>query len=244
MAGYNESNAALAAQGLMLNLLLREVHTAMPGRVEGVYIEGGVRFVEVMPLLRRATIEWEQIEMKKPIGVLLLTIGTSASSVLMPVQAGDLVLLVFSERALEHWKRNTEIADTIYGRQFDLSDGFAVPFNFKGLDPGYNNEDMIVEHNSQKITVKNNGDIEVGGSSLKKMINEEFKDLFNNHVHNYVGFIGSGTVTPGVTGTPASASGVGTPDPGQCPIQLPLPTTGLLPGLMDNSHMTSKVKAQ
>lgn len=216
MNGFNEHNLGGAVYGLILNVLSREVHTAMPGRVESVAISGGVRTVDVKPLLRSANERGTQREFSVAPGVLLLTIGTSQSSVLMPVRKGDLVLLIYSERALEHWKQDTAIADTVYGRRFDLSDAFALPFNFDGLSAGYNNEDMTVQHNGQSITIKNNGDIEVGsGVSLKALLTEAAATVFNAHVHTVTVAIPAGT---GTTAPPTQQMG--------------------------SSHQTSKVKAQ
>jgi hypothetical protein len=241
MEGMNETDLGHAVSALIMNALSRQMHTAMPGRVDKVSVVNGARVVDVQPLLR-SVVDGEQINFSIAPGVLLLTIGTSRSSVLMPVQVGDLVLLIYSERALEFWKQNTEIADTVYGRQFDLSDAFAIPFNFGGLDTAYNNEDVIVKHENQKITIKKNGDIEVGGSSLKKLINEEFAAVFNNHTHNYVGFVGTGTPTPYVTSSPAKLVGT-TPVHVQTVPPAP-PATNLFADDVGSTHMTTVVKAQ
>ena len=238
MIGDNESDLGQAVYSLILNVLAREVHTAMPGRVEAVGISDGVRVVDVKPLLKRADIRGEQREFSVAPGVLFLTVGTSKSSVFMPVQKGDLVLLIYSERSVEKWKQNTTIADTVFGRQFDLSDAFAIPFNFGGLSTGYNNEDVIIEHNSQTITIKNNGDIEIGSSDLKKLLTEAAADVFNNHVHN-VSTSGTAAAQMGTTSSPAAITGTGpvvvSPSPGG---------VLLFKHEMSSNEMTSKVTSE
>jgi hypothetical protein len=153
MNGINERDVGQAINALILNVLSREMHTAMPGRVESVQ-GSNPRTVNVKPLLKYATVDGKQTEFDIINGVMLLTYGSTISSVTMPVQKGDLVLLIFCERSTEKWARATGVSDSELGRQFDLSDAFAIPFNFAALESGYNNEDMIVKHQNSKITMK------------------------------------------------------------------------------------------
>lgn len=82
-----------------------------------------------------------------------------------------------------------------------------------------------IEAPNQKVTVKASGDIEIGNTALKKLVNDTFKDLFNSHTHSGVG----------LTGTIAVPAGT-------CAI-----TAGnvLAPNQqLTDSHLTNKVKAQ
>jgi hypothetical protein len=90
----------------------------------------------------------------------------------MPVQEDDLVLLIFSEKALENWGLGKIPANGVYGRQFDLSDAFAIPMNFNTMSTteNSNNEDMVLTHNGQKITIKNSGEIDIGSTSLNTLM--------------------------------------------------------------------------
>jgi len=102
---------------------------------------------------------------------------------------------------------------------------------------------------SNKIVFKSNGDIEMYasgdnikiGSTVKKLINEEFQSLFNNHVHNYNAVSGVGTPTVGSTGKPASSTGTGALDTGSFPA---VPPTGLLGDGLTDTHKTSKTQAE
>jgi len=73
-----------------------------------------------------------------------------------------------------------------------------------------------------KITLKTNGDIEIGSTSLLKLINENFQTLYNNHGHDYV--------------------------VGAAPFITSAPTTTVIaaasPAPLLNTHMTTKVKCQ
>jgi hypothetical protein len=137
-----------------MNLLSREIHTAMPARVESV-TPGSPLTVNVMPLLRSVGVSGVQRDFNIISGVLLLTLGTSKSSIYMPVKTGDLVLLVFCERSLDKWKADNNIADTIPGRMFELADAFAIPFNFNVIaDATYGNTDTVIAHKTTLGTVK------------------------------------------------------------------------------------------
>jgi hypothetical protein len=177
MSGFNESNVGEAARSLFIDLLCRELHTAMPGYVVNVDSSGSARRVDVQPLLKATNIKGGQSTLAIIQGVLLMTPGTGKSSVIMPVAIGDLVLLVFSEKALEKWGLGAAPADGIFGRQFDLSDAFAIPMNFNTMSKteNANNADMIINHNGQTITIKNNGAIEIGSAALQAVMTESYK---------------------------------------------------------------------
>ncbi|MCP4709918.1 MAG: hypothetical protein GY869_14945 [Planctomycetes bacterium] len=106
----------------------------------------------------------------------------------------------------------------------------------------------IYNDNGNKIYLKADGtivvdgdQIELGTSSLKKLVNEEFKDMFNNHVHNYIDIPPSATPVIGMTSTPANAVGLGAPPVASLPA---VPPTGAFPVEMGDGEMTSKTKAE
>lgn len=161
MNGYVEKDAAQAVKALILNILSKEIHTAMPAVVTAVSGTSPVT-VSAKPLLRLVSIAGKQRAFPEIQGVLLLTYGTQDTAFLMPVQKNDLVLLVFCERSLEKWAMGTNPADTIPGRHFEIADAFAIPFNLaliNGSDPmadaTYNNKDLVIKHKNSKMTMKN-----------------------------------------------------------------------------------------
>lgn len=152
MNGLNEKDPAAAIASLFLNMLSREVHTAMPGVVDTVSATAPFT-VDVKPLIRSVSTLGKQRAFPIIHNVLLLTFGTQSCSVLIPVAAGDKVLLIFSERSLEKWAGDTNVADTLPGRHFEIADAFALPFNFSAInatDPMYNplydNKSVVLKH--------------------------------------------------------------------------------------------------
>lgn len=173
MNSINERDVGQAIQSLFMNLLSREIHTAMPARVESV-MPGAPLTVNVKPLLRSVGVTGKQRNFDIISGVLLLTPGTQKSTVYMPVKAGDLMLLVFCERSLDKWKADNNIADTIPGRMFELADAFAIPFNFNVIaDAEYTNTDMVVAHETTlgtaKITLLDSGNVAIETPPLGKV---------------------------------------------------------------------------
>ena len=181
----------------------------MPGYVTKISTKGSSRLVDVKPLLRATQVDGSQAEYDIIQGVLLLTPGTTKSSIIMPINVNDLVLLVFSEKALENWNLSTQPANGIYGRQFDLSDAFAIPMNFGAMNTGENanNADMIIKHNGQTITIKNSGEIDLGSGTVQAVMTEAFKTslgLYLTAIHTFVNSCAASTTDP----TLAAAAGV------------------------------------
>lgn len=111
-------------------------------------------------------------------------------------------------------------------------------------DDNGDNRPSLVEgessvYNAFNMIVKlKNGTIEIGENTFKKLINESFQTMFNNHVHNVAITIGAlGTPTPHITGTPANITGSGGISPGAPGAALPGVSIG-------NSEMTSILKAE
>jgi len=115
----------------------------------------------------------------------------------------------------------------------DLPEGGVAVYDFDGNYIKLTEANGIeIEAPNQKVTIKASGDIEIGNSNLKKLVNEEFQDLFNNHAHNYT----AGTLVAGpypVTAAPAP------PPPTPAPTVTTAPTTSL-----GSNELTSKVKAE
>jgi phage baseplate assembly protein V len=100
-------------------------------------------------------------------------------------------------------------------------------YRLKGLPDGacaiYNKNGDYVKLTANKIEVYAN-EITLGKSTFKKLINEKFQSLFNNHGHDYTP---SGTGEPAVTGRPVN---------GIVATSTPTPIT--------SDEMTAKTKAE
>ena len=145
--------------------MLKDIHTCMPGKIEAV---SGTT-ADVLPLLKNPFTGQAYPVIS---GVPVLMNEDTCFSVTLAV--GDLVLLVFSERSLENWTANGNVADTTIERHFDLSDPFAIP-----------------------LLLTN------GAMALKALLTEDFISQSLNHTHVCAGSgspSGTGTWTPTPTG--------------------------------------------
>jgi hypothetical protein len=217
--------------------VLSTVNTCLPGRIES-YSDNKA---SVQPLIKRKnlsnTVETLPIISNVPV----VFPRTQTTGITFPIKKGDGCLLVFSQRAMERFLSSGEIVEPGDSRKFDLTDAIAIPglFSFNASALASNNTDVEIHNNNQKIVIKENGDIEIGASSLLKLITENFKSLFDNHVHN-VSTVGSATAQAGITSSPVKE--VGTDPVGVSSI--PTAILYAFGDLIKDAHLTKKVKAQ
>lgn len=106
---------------------LADVNTCLPGRVEAY--DASSDTVSVQPLIRR---KWRHKAAPTALpvvsGVPVHRPRSSDSWLALPDPVkGDLVLLVFAQRALEPWHGKGGLCDPVDSRRFDLSDAIAIP---------------------------------------------------------------------------------------------------------------------
>ena len=132
--------------------------------------------VAVKPLINEVTLAGEVVEWPEILDVPLIFPCTASSAITFPVRQGDTVLLVFSMRGLDEWKRSFLGTITPQDRRnHSLQDAVAIP----GLRPiirSRNNplarrlphsvNDFSFTHNiggdtEAEVRIKSNGNIEI-----------------------------------------------------------------------------------
>ncbi len=108
---------------------LREVHVAFPGIVDSYNVTK--QTADITPAVRPAWIDIEgdrQVEaLPKLVDVPVLWPRGAGYFLACPLEAGDTVLIVISETALENWRAQDRTVDSSDVRKFDLSDAVAIP---------------------------------------------------------------------------------------------------------------------
>lgn len=107
---------------------LEEIHTCIPGRIEA-YSGHAERRARVVPMIRQHLQNGELVEIKPIDDVPVMFPSSAGGALLMPLKAGDGVLLCFSEVGVGkflHGKANV-IADADDPSRFSLSDCVAIP---------------------------------------------------------------------------------------------------------------------
>lgn len=111
--------------GFVLQQRLKDVHTAMPGIVETY--DADTKRARVQPAIRIALTDGTTTRRSPLINVPVVFPSGGRYTLLFPVDAGDTVLIVFSQRGLAAFKRAFQEADPTLGHLFDPSDGVALP---------------------------------------------------------------------------------------------------------------------
>jgi len=173
---------------------LNAIHTSLPATV--IRVKGNDLDVQPLVNLYRSG-----THRKLPIvySVPFMSPRTKKAGIQWEVEIGDKVLLMVVEMSIDNAMvtKGNNVVNSEDGRAFNLSDAIAINGFFSETEnkPLPKDVGLQVKYDKQTITIKKNGDIEVGGKNLKKLITEDFKSIYNNHVHGYIP-TGSTTAIP------------------------------------------------
>lgn len=203
-----------------------DIWTALPGIVEAYDAE--LQTVKVQPAIKArvfspnddpplpgAILEadnWWTVPLPVLVDVPVVFPGAGGYSLTFPIEAGDEVLLIFAARQMDNWWYQGGVQRQSLLAMHDLSDAFAIPGprsrpraipDVSTTTTQLRSDDgsVLLELGPGEITVKAAAiNLENVGSALKKLVNEDFKSTFDNHVHSTGG---------GNTGAPTVAMPAG-----------------------------------
>lgn len=218
------------------------MHTAFPGRIEKY--DFTTQKAEVKPLIKHRYRNGDEQELPKISDVPVVFMRTLEAYVILPVKKGSTVLVICAERSMDNWLSQGGIASPGLTHQFSLSDAIAIPglFPFTEASPVSADDVLEMRYKGVGVQITADGDVKVGGASFKKLVNEEFQSLFNNHVHSYYGFVGTGAQVPNITSSPSAL--VGANPPNVPPPAAATPIVHAFVDDLDDSHLTDKVTAE
>lgn len=164
---------------------LQNCFFSMPARVVGIdFIELGC--IDVEPLPNRQFTDMTIIEHPVIYNVPIQVMTTGTSSITIPVNINDTVLLVFSQFGLDAFKGGSDIPyDPSDNRFLDINDAIAIigikPFNKSAYNPvnhqlPYNNKDVVITHN---LMTPNECSVELKDSSGEIHFNSPTKVVIN-----------------------------------------------------------------
>jgi hypothetical protein len=176
---------------------LAELHTAMPGRVEAFDPE--LQRCDVQPLLQRVvTLPDGTTEVtSRPLiqGVPVVYPRGGGWRITWPLARGDLVLLVFAERALDAWLAGDGGAPVQPGasRKHDLTDAIAIPAiaPAENVIPQIGTTDLVIGREDESVEIRltptgvviEGASVSLGAGATQAAIGAAFADLFAAHVH-------------------------------------------------------------
>lgn len=173
--------------------ILANVHTSLPGII--VSYDPSTNKAQVQPALNKNFTSGEM-----PMPILQNVPIVFPKNITFPINAGDYVLLIFSERSLDLWKSVGGQVTPTDPRKFDLSDAMAIPglMPFTESYPDNNNQDYVINFGGSSITIKPDGAVTIKTSSTVAIGNPivELLDV----VSQILGFIANplGVAVPSV----------------------------------------------
>jgi phage baseplate assembly protein gpV len=154
-----------------------DMYTAIPCRVITIRIELEDQRLDIQPLTNKSLPDGTVIEQPTILNVPLIFPASKKASMTFPMDVGDIVLCVFSQRSTDAFKAST--GSVTYTpedkRRFSIRDAIAIPglFPFKDSinDPAkrkwtHSTRDMVITNNIGESTecefrLKDNGNIEM-----------------------------------------------------------------------------------
>lgn len=166
-----------------------DLHTCLPARI--VSLDYKTQKATVQPTIKMRYTDADGnpdglVDMSSIPSVPLIFPSSKFATITFPVKAGDLVLLVFSQRSIDNFKYSdgSSTVDPNDLRMHDYSDAFAIcGVGTFTTALGIHEEDTVIrmnagQDNETKISLKPNGDI-VADSSAKFIVNSTAETIVN-----------------------------------------------------------------
>jgi hypothetical protein len=183
---------------MLMDAISNEIHCAAPAIVNKFYPEDMTVDVQ-LTVKDKILINGEYVSLKiKQLGKLpVVLIGGGNFVITCPIKVGDECLVIFSDSCIDAWWQNGgEENEPIIMRKHHLSDGFAIvgPRSIPNAIADYNEDAMEIRNltGTTKIQVSDKAvtviseSVQLGDDTgLRKLIDERFVDLFNQHTHPY-----------------------------------------------------------
>lgn len=194
------SFSQILKQAIQYNLL--GIHTALPGQIESY--DYSQQKADVKPLIKRNYKDGEVTALPVITSVPVIWPRAGNASLTFPLNKGDGVLLVFSERSMDTWLSIGSDAVPGDPRKFDLSDAIAIPGLYPFCTSGLaeNNADVLLRHGEAKFKLDSSAKIAIGNDSqeLLDLLDQLLTALIQTTVPTALGPQHLSKVTDGTIG--------------------------------------------
>ena len=143
---------------------LSKIHTAIPAKI--VTYDYKTKKASVKPMIKRVLKDDdgdinEVLSMPIITGVPVIFQATVNSSITIPINKDDPVLLIFCERNIDGYLSEGIESQPANNRKFDLTDAVCIPglFSFKDTSQAENNTDLLIKHKGGKINIDASGTV-------------------------------------------------------------------------------------
>lgn len=184
-----KNTLAQAIENTMI-ALMEGIHTCLPGSI--IDYDFKEARASVKPLIQKSYIDGDSMVLPIIRDVPVIFPRTGVSGITFPLNKGDKVLIVFSERSLDNWKGIGDDAVPRDFRKFDLSDAVCIPglYSFNTRNLAKNNKDLVIHHNGFTITITDTGKISLKGANgldLLKIIDDWMEQIQQSTVITGIG---------------------------------------------------------
>lgn len=139
---------------------LLDVHVSMPGRIESY--DAGKQEASVQPLIKVALADGSEASLPVINHVPVVWPRGGGAILSFPLQSGDKVLLVFSERSLDEWLQQGGEVAPADPRAHDLSDAVAIPGLYPFSEPGdADDRDALLRFRGGELRLSPDGRIQL-----------------------------------------------------------------------------------
>ena len=157
----------------VINALIKKyikshVNTILPAKIINVKSFNDHQTVDVLPLIGDTFADNVKIELPQILGVPLVFPSAGGGSLSFPVQEGDTVAILVSQRGITEWKIS-DGEQNVYTpsdkRSFDRTDAIAIPGLYttqSNLSPS--TTDVELKFANSFVRMKPNGDVDVSAS--------------------------------------------------------------------------------
>jgi len=152
-----------------IDFRLVDIHTAIPGIVQSY--DPATQQAEVQVAIKKTYgIAGEDVVLDAPVitSVPVVFPSTKNSFLIFPVEQGDSVLLVFSERSLERWLSAGGVVEGGINRKFDLTDAIAIVGLHAFNEPiTADSASLTLQHKSAAIKLTDDSKVSIGNDQLE-----------------------------------------------------------------------------
>jgi hypothetical protein len=166
-----------------------DMRVALPASVESY--DSTQQRASVKPLLARRYADGEEAELPVIAGVPVVWPRAGGAAITMPVQRGDGVLLVFSDRSLDGWLVQGGTVTPDDPRTHALSDAIAIPglVSFKDAT-GHDDDGVVIGYkDGARAKFGDDGTVAVGtsGEEVLALVSELLQGLIDSYTATSIG---------------------------------------------------------
>lgn len=189
--------------------IFEDLNVCMPAAV--VTYDSTTRRAVVQPLLKRKYAgKVDPVTLPRISNVPILQPRTATAQVRLPVAEGDIVTLMFTDRALDKWLQgNGSARDPERTRAHDMTDAVAIlggPWPDRS-EPVTDTEptDLSIKYNNAEIVIESDGTVRIGAKGATKKAARDTDPTLSNAVTDNTFFTWVSSITTAVNGLTGGA---------------------------------------